>query len=374
MARLMVGVAKETAPGERRVALVPAAVGAVSALGVDVAVQAGAGAAAGFTDAAYAEAGVAVLTRSRLFGLADLLVGVQAPRLRVDCRLRRGQALMGLLQPLRSPLTIRNWAVQGITSISLDLMPSALIHGELLDAAASQERITGYEAVLVAAHHCGRCLPATVGEEGTGPVRVLVVGGGATGLQAMATAHGLGARVEVYDASRRAIDEVLCAGAEYLDLSAAGFPAAVRLALTAVIPRFDIVIATPWEPPGAEPDGLITAEAVRAMRPGSVVVDTTVEPGIGTVELAVPDTTVTAGPGILVIGAGNLPSRVAATASAAFAHRIAALLAHLIHDGALAIELTDPLQAAIVVTHRGNVLNDAVWQQILDVTAPAGLP
>jgi NAD(P) transhydrogenase subunit alpha len=374
MARLMVGVAEETAPGERRVALVPAAVGAVSALGVDVAVQAGAGAAAGFTDAAYAEAGAAVLTRSRLFDLAGLLVGVQAPRLRVDCRLRRGQALMGLLRPLRSPLTIRSWANQGITTISLDLMPSALIHGELLDAAASQERITGYEAVLVAAQHCGRCLPTTVREAGTEPVRVLVVGGGAAGLQAMATARGLGARVEVYDASRRAIDEVLCAGAEYLDLSATGFPAAVRLALTAVIPRFDIVIATSWEPPGAEPAGLITAEAVRAMRPGSVVVDTTVGPGIGTVELAVPDTTVTAGPGVLVIGAGNLPSRVAATASSAYAHRIAALLARLIRDGALAIDLTDPLQAAIVVTHHGNVLNDAVWQRILDVTALASLP
>ncbi|MEV0409008.1 NAD(P) transhydrogenase subunit alpha [Actinoallomurus sp. NPDC050550] len=374
MARLMVGIDKETTPGERRVALVPAAVGAVSMLGVDVAVEAGAGAAAGFTDVAYAEAGAAVLTRSRLFDLAGLLVGVQAPHLRVGCRFRPGQALMGLLRPLHSPLTIRNWANQGVTSISLDLMPSALIHGELLDAAASQERITGYEAVLVAAQHCGRCLPTTVGEARTRPVRVLIVGGGTAGLQAMATARGLGARVEVYDASRRAIDEVRCAGAEYLDLPATGSSAAVRLALTAVIPRFDIVIATPCEPPGAEAEGLITAEAVRAMRPGSVVVDTTVGPGIGTVELAVPDTTITAGSGVLIIGADNLPSCVAATASAAYAHRIAALLARLIRDGTLTIDLTDPLQAAIVVTHHGNVLNDAVWQRILDVTTLAGLP
>jgi NAD(P) transhydrogenase subunit alpha len=374
MARLMVGIGKETAPGERRVALVPAAIGAVSALGVDVAVQPGAGAAAGFTDAAYAEAGAAVLTRSRLFDQAGILIGVQAPRLRVDCRFRHGQALIGLLQPLRNPLTIRNWANQGITSISLDLMPSALIHDELLDAAASQERILGYEAVLAAAHNCGRCLPTMAGEASDRPVRVLIIGGGAAGLQAMATARGLGAQVEMYDPSRCALDEVPCAGAKYLDLSEAGDPASVRRALTAVIPRFDIVIATAWEPPGTDPDVLITAEAAKAMRPGSAVVDTTVGPGIGTAELAVPDSIVTVGPSVLVIGAGSLPPGVVATASAAYAHRIAALLARLIRGGALAIDLMDPLQAAIVVTHNGNVLNDAVWQRILDMTALAGLP
>jgi NAD(P) transhydrogenase subunit alpha len=370
----VVGVYKQTVPRERRVALVPAVVGAVSALGAEVAVAAGAGAAAGFPDAAYAEAGAAVLPRSRLFDRADVLVGIEPPRLGVDFRLRRGQVLVGVLHPLDNPLTVRNWADQGVTAVSLELMPPELSHGGLLDAAASQERIAGREAVLAAAEHCGRPLPAPVAGAVAEPPRVLVVGAGPAGLQAMVTALGLGALVDVYDAGRRTATTITAAGAGCLDLSASGEPAAVRAALTSVVPRYDIVVATRGEPAGAEPDGLITAGATRAMRPGSVVVDTTAAPDIGLVELAVPATVVTAGSGVTVIGMGTLPSHLAAAASTAYAHRAAALLARLVHHGVLVIDPADPVQAAIVVTHHGTVLNDAVWQQILDVTALAGLP
>ena len=376
MRRLMIGVCKETASGEHRVALVPASVGPVGALGALVAVEAGAGFSAGFSDTAYAEAGAAVLSRAQVIDRSDLLIAVGSPGRGTDDRLRRGQTLLGLLHPLRNPLGMRYLADAGITAISLDLMPSRSVPlrsagGGPMDAAASQDRITGYEAAVTAASHCGTCLSATV----TGAAaRALVLGAGTAGLQAMATLRGLGATVVGCDTDPRVDHQVVSAGAEFRDLSHARSPAAVRLGLARMLPRFDLVVVTGREQSPTGPDVLVTAEAAAAMRAGSVIVDTTVEPGCGAVALAAPDTSITVPPGVTVIGAGNLPQRLASTASTAFARCVTAVLARLIQRGALTIDLSDPVQDAIVVTHDGNTRTDAVWRQILDVTAVAGLP
>jgi NAD(P) transhydrogenase subunit alpha len=369
-----VGVCGETASGEHRVALVPASVGPAGAFGALIAVEAGAGAAAGFSDAAYAGAGAAVMSRAQVIDRADLLIAVRSPGRGAGDRLRRGQAVLGMLRPLRNPLAMRHLADQGITAISPDLTPSPPVPLRVpgsrpMDAAASQDRIAGYEAAVIAAGHCGTCLSPTVGGG-----RALVVGAGTVGLQAMATLRGLGAAVEGCDTDPRRAGEAVSTGAEFRDLSTARSPAAVRRALTGMLPRFDLVIVTGREPTPTEPDVLVTAEATTAMRAGSVIVDTTVEPGAGAVELAEPDATISVPPGVTVIGAGNFPSRLAHTASTAYARHVTALLARLIRAGSLAIDLSDPVQDAVVVTHEGTVRVDAVRRQILDITAVAGLP
>lgn len=376
MTHVTVGVCKETAPGEHRVALVPASVGPVNALGARVAVESGAGAAAGFTDTAYEEAGAVVVGRAQVMDRAGLLVAVGAPGAGAGDRLRRGQTVLGLLDPLRNPLSMRYLADHAIDAISLDLIgstpdPSGPAGREPADAAASQDRITGYEAVLTAAGHCGRCLPPLVAGE---TVRALVVGAGAAGLQAMSTARALGAAVEGCDTDPHSADRVRAAGARFRDLSAARSPAAMRPALTRALPRFDLVVVTAPQSPAAEPGILVTAEAAASMSAGCVVVDTTVGPGGGAVELAEPDTAVTVPPGVTIAGASGVAPRLAATASRAYARHLTAFFARLIRDGRVTVDFSDPLQDAAVVTHDGTVRTDAVWRRILDITAVAGLP
>ena len=374
MARLVVGVCAESALGEARVVLVPESIGPVARLGAQVVVQSGAGDCAGFPDAAYAEAGAAVLERPQVFERADVLLGVLPPGLRPDCPYRRGQILIGLLQPFRDPFRVRYWAGQGITAISLDLMPTTSPDGWSMDAAASQARIVGYEAALAAARHCAVWLPSAVSQAITQPARVLVIGAGPVGLQATTTARKLGATVEVYEAGQRAAREVLALGAQSRYLPVPRPAHRLRQALTTVVPHFDGVIATACTPPGATPDVLVTAETVHAMRPGSVIVDTTVDPDGRTVELADPDAIAVVNPGVTVIGSSRIPPHVAGTASVIYAHHVVALLSQVIRNGALTIDLSDPVQAALVITHRGAVTNGAVWQRLVDATEPAGMP
>lgn len=370
--RLVVGVCKETAVGEHRVAIVPESVGPISALGAHVAVQSGAGAAAGFTDDLYAVAGAAVLTRAEVIGRADLLVGIGSPGRGADDTLRSGQAVVGLLRPLRHPLTMRYLADHGIIAISLDLMPHTRSEDEEVDAAASQAAVAGQEAVLLSAARGDRRLA------GKGPggraVRILVIGTGTAARQAVATARGLGAAVEAHDPGTPAAGRPTIAGLQHQATPTADPGPAVRLALARIVPRFDVVVVTGRQPATAAPEVLVTAETVAAMRPGSVIVDTTAEPGGSTVETAQVDSSVTVPPGVTVIGAGDLPSRFANTASTAYSRRVAALLPRFVQAGSLAFDLSDPLVAAIVVTYHRSVLNDAVLRQILDATAVAGLP
>ncbi|MFI6985941.1 NAD(P) transhydrogenase subunit alpha [Embleya sp. NPDC050154] len=393
MAATTIGVYRETASDERRVALVPELISTVNAIGLDVMVEGGAGVAAWFPDDDYARAGADIVPRDALFRHADILIGIHAPNVAFPDPLQNGQTLVALLRPTRIPFLIRHWADEGLTAISLDLVPHASSAAYYpVDAGASQARIAGYRAVLLAAGLLSRCLPpwgsaAAVFE----PVRVLVVGAGAAGLQAIDTARRLGALVHAHDLRRHPQEEITALGGTFLDLpdlwtavddvdfarALDTNQAALRRGLSEVLPRFDIVITTvePVEPPGRPAPPLITTRAIRTMRPGSVVVDVTAGPAGGNVEAVEPDTTALVGDEhITVVGAGNLPSQVPTTASTAYAHNVAELLERLMHGGSLMIDLNDPLQAAIVVTHHGSVLHAPTRQLILDATAVAGLP
>ncbi|MDH6136854.1 NAD(P) transhydrogenase subunit alpha [Kitasatospora sp. MAA4] len=389
MTAMTLGVLRETAPGERRVALVPDLVHTLDALGVAVLVERGAGAGALFHDEAYAAAGAGVVSRAEILRHADLLVGVQAPHLGPTHRYRPGQLLVAMVASALTPFQLWQWADQGVTAIGLDLVPDTLGAGYPMDALASQARISGYRAVLIAAERLRRCLPPWGSTETTfEPVRALVVGAGPAGLQAVDTARRLGALVHAHELRRRARVEVAELGGTLLDLpglrpvdDAAGLARALdselaelRQGLADVLPRFDIVIAA-LDPPGRPAPMVLTTEAVQAMRPGSVVVDlTSGTSGTsgGNVQCAAPGILTLVGDALSVIGAGNLPAQAPVTASTAYAHNVSALLHHLKRSGPLTIDLSDPVQAAIVVTHHGSVLKRPTGQLLLGATAGAG--
>jgi NAD(P) transhydrogenase subunit alpha len=355
VASLTVGVCAETAPGERRAALVPAVVGALSARGARVAVEAGAGRRAGFSDGAYARAGAEVVSRAEAVARADLLLGVGRPAGATGPGTHRGQVVAGLLRPLRNALTVRYWADHGITAISFDLlgggpgMPAGAEAAGPFDAAAQQARITGHQAVLAGLLHSGRGLPGSVTGRAARPVRVLVAGGGPAGEQAARTARDTGAVT-----------------AEY---GTAGAPVPAE-----ALQGFDIAVLTAAELSPGVPRVLVGEDALAAMAPGSVVVDTTAEADGGSVAGVRLGETATFPPGVTVLGAGDLPSCVAYEASLGYAERVTALIGRFVVDGRLVVDLADPLHAALVVTHRGDILREDVQRDLHRLTEVAGLP
>jgi NAD(P) transhydrogenase subunit alpha len=368
---MTVGVVKETAPGERRVALVPDAVTRLRHSGMEVLAEPGAGAAAMFADSAYAGAGAVLTSRADLYRQADLVVCVSPP---ADAALHSGQAIVGLLQPAARPGLIRDWAAAGVTAISLDRLPRTLSRAQPMDALTSQANITGYKAVLVAANAYGGYFPMLMTAAGTvRPASVLVLGAGVAGLQAIGTARRLGAVVTGYDVRPEARDDVISLGARFLDLGepveASGSGGYAR-ALTAAereaqqralddrVAGFDIVI-TAAGVPGRRPPLLVTEAALKGMRPGSVLIDTACGPLGGNVALSWPDTAVVVGDGVTVVGAGNLPAQMPAAASTAYARNVCATLGYLFHDGVLAIDTADEVQSAIVLCHGGSLLSPA---------------
>jgi len=370
-----VGVLKETAPGEQRVAVVPESVPMLARAGIRVLVEPGAGAAAWFADGAYERAGATITSREDVADRADVLAGVGAPAPELITRLRAGQAVIGLLRPLVQPELAGQLARAGVTAISLDGLPRTVSRAQSMDALTSQANVAGYKAVLVAADHFGRFFPMLITAAGTSrPANVLVLGAGVAGLQAMGTARRLGAVVTGYDIRPETREQIESVGARLLKLasvapaeSEGGYAraltaeeqAAQQAELAAQIARFDVVIATA-QVPGRRPPLLVTAEAVKGMQPGSVLVDLAASGLGGNVEGSVADQAVLTGDGVLIIGAGNLPAQMPAAASAAYSHNIAALLAELVRDGALTIDLADEIQAGVVITHQGTVVNPAV--------------
>jgi proton-translocating NAD(P)+ transhydrogenase subunit alpha len=367
-----VGVLKEAAAGERRVAITPDVVRRLRDAGLDVLVEAGAGDAAWYPDDDYAQAGAGIVDAASLVASADVLLCVQAPP---PDRIRPGQVIVGLLAPLQQPELMRSLADRGVTAISLDGLPRTLTRAQNMDALTSQSSVAGYRAVLLAANHFDRFFPLLITAAGTSkPAAVLVLGAGVAGLQAIGTARRLGAVVSAYDVRPAARAEVASLGARFIELTSVesgagegGYArvltdeeqAALQAELAEHIARHDVVITTA-QVPGRTPPLMVSAATVKAMRPGSVIVDLAASDLGGNVEGSRPDQTVVTTNGVTIIGAPNLPSAMANGASAAYARNIGALLVALIRDGELAIDLDDEIQRGVVVTHGGQVVHPAV--------------
>jgi len=372
MSELTVGVVREDDVGERRVALVPESVARLAALGLGTVVQEGAGAAAWFPDAEYAAAGATVVPRAAVYERADVLVCVHPPG---HAPLRAGQVLLGLLQPLLDPGPARALAEAKVTAVSLDGLPRTLSRAQSMDALSSQANVAGYKAAVLAADLYGGYFPMLMTAAGTvRPASVLVLGAGVAGLQAIGTARRLGAVVAGYDVREAARADIASTGASVLDVgadaSAAGEGGYARAltaeesarqqdAMAAAVARFDVVITTA-QVPGRTPPVLVTAEALAAMRPGSVVVDLAASDLGGNVVGSLPETTVVTDGGVTVVGAGNLAAAVPRAASTAYARNVVALLSHLVTDGRIVLDPADEITAGVLVTHDGAVVHPAV--------------
>ncbi|HET8661368.1 MAG TPA: NAD(P) transhydrogenase subunit alpha [Micromonosporaceae bacterium] len=369
--RLTVAVPRESRADEQRVALVPEQVGTLRAAGMEVVVETGAGSRAWFCDDAYAAAGATVLPTGELYAAAGVVVGVGRPRL---AALRAGQVVVGLLRPREDPALMTRLAALGVTAVSLDELPRTLTRAQPMDALTSQANVAGYKAVLVAANALGRFLPMLVTAAGTArPARVLVLGAGVAGLQAIGTARRLGAVVHAYDIRPQSREEARSVGATVLDLTgpdgdaeggyaralADGEEAALRTALAPHVAAADVVVTTA-QVPGRRPPLLVAEEAVKGMAPGSVIVDLAAGPEGGNTALTRAGATVVTEGGVTVVGAGDLAATVPIAASAAYSRNVTALLTHLVRDGRPAIDRTDEIQAGVVVTHLGRVVHPVI--------------
>jgi NAD(P) transhydrogenase subunit alpha len=383
--RMKAAVVKETAPGERRVALVPEAVARLRPAGIDVLVESGAGDGAWLTDAAYADVGAAIVSPAELYRSADVILTVTKPSAAMVAQLKPGQAIVGMLAPLTDPELAAALAAQGVTAISLDGLPRTLSRTQPMDALSSQSNVAGYKAALVAATAFGRFFPMLITAAGTArPAKVLVLGTGVAGLQAIGTARRLGAVVSGYDVRPSSKTEVESLGATFVELTAVGDAAgeggyarelttderqAQQDELAGHIARHDVVITTA-QVPGRRPPLLVTEDAIKAMAPGSVIVDMGASALGGNVAGSRPSETIITGNGITIIGADNLPATVPAAASAAYSRNIAALLLALTSDGALAIDTSDEIQAGVVITHGGRVVHEGVAGLLAGRSAP----
>jgi NAD(P) transhydrogenase subunit alpha len=354
-----IGVAKESAPGERRVALIPEAVARLVQKGHDVVVEPGAGAAASLTDELYERVGATIGDPYA----ADVVVRVQKPSDEDVERLRDGTILIGLLQPLTDAERIERLGARGVVAFALESIPR-ITRAQAMDALSSQATVAGYKAALIAADRLPKFFPMLTTAAGTiRPAKVLVLGAGVAGLQAIATARRLGARVFGYDVRPIVREQVESLGASFLDLGVVGEEAEGGYAreLTAEeqerqqaelerrLPEFDVVITTALVP-GRPAPKLIPATAVEAMGAGSVIVDLAAEAG-GNCELTAPGDEVVL-EGVTIVGATNLPSTMPVHASQLYARNVVALLEHLAPEGELKLDFDDEITAGACVTRK----------------------
>ncbi|MFO0873250.1 MAG: Re/Si-specific NAD(P)(+) transhydrogenase subunit alpha [Phycisphaerales bacterium] len=374
---MRIGTIRETAPGERRVALTPGVVGPLKKLGAEVVVERGAGAEAGFTDDSYAHAGAALASRDEVFAQADLVCQVRAlganpHRGEEDLpRLRAGQAIVGLCDPLGSPDAAAKLAATGATVFALELLPR-ITRAQSMDVLSSQATVAGYKAVLLAAMNLPRFLPMFMTAAGTiAAARTMVIGAGVAGLQAIATARRNGAVVSAYDVRAAVKEQIESLGAKFIDLgldtrgaeAAGGYAKALdesfyerqREALARVAAEQDAIVTTAAIP-GRKSPLLITRAAVEGMRPGSVIVDLAAERG-GNCELSRPDEEVVHH-GVRILGPTNLPATVPQDASQMFARNLVAFLTPMLkgaEGGALRIDLGDEVIAATLLARDGKL-------------------
>jgi NAD(P) transhydrogenase subunit alpha len=356
-------VPKETGAGERRVALVPEAVVRLAAAGFSIAVERGAGSAAGFRDEEYVAAGADVVPREQLFAGAGGVVRVGRPAAEEIAELAPGTVLIGFLSPLTDPEGIERLAARGVVAFAMESIPR-ITRAQSMDALSSQSTVAGYKAVVVAAERLPRLFPLLMTAAGTvAPAKVLVLGAGVAGLQAIATARRLGAVVSGFDVRPAVREQVESLGAAFLDLgvqgaeTAGGYAAELtaeeqarqQAALEERIADMDVVVTTALVPGRPAPQ-LIPATAVQRMRPGSVIVDLAAEAG-GNCELTEPGSEVERG-GVTIVGFTDFPSRAAYHASQLYARNASALLLHLAPGGELALDFDDEITAGACVTRQ----------------------
>ncbi|HEX3747179.1 MAG TPA: Re/Si-specific NAD(P)(+) transhydrogenase subunit alpha [Bryobacteraceae bacterium] len=386
---IKVGVVAERAPGERRVAMVPTALPVLNKTGAEFLLEAGAGDRAGFPDSEYTSKGVRIAGREEIFGAADVVLQVRGPGANPEtgdqdvAQMRRGQTVIAFGEPLTSLDAARALAQRGVSFLSMELMPR-ITRAQSMDALSSMATISGYKAVLIAADTLPRMFPMLMTAAGTvAPARVLVIGAGVAGLQAIATARRLGAVVSGYDIRAAVKEQIESLGARFVVLNVdaggsedkGGYAKAMgedfyrrqREAMGSVLAEQNVVVTTAAVP-GRKAPILITREMVERMAPGSVVVDIAAERG-GNCELTKPGETILHN-GISIAGPVNLPSSVPYHASQMYAKNIATFLKYLIaKDGALVLNREDEIVRETLVTHGGEVVHAKV-RELLGLAAP----
>ncbi len=374
---MIVGVPRETFPGERRVALVPGVIPNLAKAGLEVVIEAGAGVEAGYPDALYTDKGAKVLaSRGDVFGSADILLqvlcyGSNDRTGQADVPLfKRGQVLIGFLRPMGSVKTLQDIAAAGVTSFSVELMPR-ITRAQSMDALSSMGTICGYKAVLIGADKLPRIFPMLTTAAGTiTPSRVLVIGAGVAGLQAIATARRLGAVVSAYDLRPAVKEQVQSLGGRFVELplevadaqDAGGYAKAQdesfyqkqRELLGKVVGESDVVITTAVVP-GKKSPILVTKEMVAGMAPGSVIVDLAAERG-GNCELTRAEEVISVN-GVTIVGSINLASTVPYHASQMYAKNLANFLVHLVKDGKMQMNMEDEITRSTLVTQGGEIVN-----------------
>lgn len=371
---MLLGILKETALGETRVALLPESFKSLIAQGIMVAVESGAGKAAGVSDEAYAAAGATVTgDRAAILSEADIIPVVNAPGASDQALLKSGAAVIGFLRPLETPSALATAIALHVTLFSMELVPR-ISRAQSMDALSSMATVAGYKAVINAAGVLPRLFPMLMTAAGTiPPAKVFVIGAGVAGLQAIATARRLGAVVEAYDVRAAAGEQVRSLGAKFLDVDLGGINTeggggyAAELSEEALDRGRDLiartaahsdVIVTTAQVPGRPAPRLIRRDAVQAMRPGSVVVDVAA-PGGGNCELTIPGVTQTLG-GVTLMAPLNLPAECPADASALYARNILNFIGLIVKKGELSIDMTDEVLAGACVAHKGGAVNPRV--------------
>lgn len=384
---MKIGVVAETFPDERRVALVPGVLPALTKAGLEVVLEPNAGLAAGFPDAGYTEKGATLAARADVYGTADVLLQVRAPGANPDAgqadlaQLRKNQIVIGCCEPLTSHDMTRRLAEAGVTTFAMELMPR-ITRAQSMDSLSSMATVAGYKAVLLAAMTLPRMFPMFMTAAGTiTPAKVLIIGAGVAGLQAISTARRLGAVVHAYDVRPAVKEQVESLGAKFVELpleteTAEGqggyakaqdeaFYKRQRDLMAKVVADSDVVITTAAIP-GKPSPVLVTADMVAGMAAGSVIVDLAAERG-GNCELTKADETVTTHD-VTILGPTNLPSTAPYHASQMYAKNITTFLLHLVKEGRLEFDLEDEITRDTLLTRDGKV----VHARVLELGASSG--